>query len=30
MTKSQIADRIKDPRKTNLGSLGVAMVKSTK
>jgi len=30
MTKSQIEDRIKDPRITNLGPLGAAMVKATK
>jgi hypothetical protein len=30
MTKAQIVNIIIDPRKTNLGSFGVAMVKSTK
>jgi len=30
MTKSQIEDRIKDPRIGNLGPLGVALVAATK
>jgi hypothetical protein len=30
MTKSQIADKIKDPRINNLGSLGAALVAAAK